>query len=151
MEETNYHRDPAPESLTTIDDAQTSPSKKYQSASEPDGESKLGVSSNGSNSTDVDQKRSHHYKSKSFLTKLKVFDRKVLQYPNMMTGMILRPLIFLSFPVICYSGLSYGSNLIWFNVLNDTASLILSGNSYNFSPSIVGLCYLSPLIGVAIG
>ena len=64
--------------------------------------------------------------------------------------MVLRPLIFLSFPVIFYAGFSYGSNLVWFNVLNATSSLILSG-TYNFSASMVGLSYISPLVGVAIG
>lgn len=62
----------------------------------------------------------------------------------------MRPLIFLSFPVIFYAGFSYGSNLVWFNVLNATASLILGG-TYDFSASMVGLSYVSPLIGVALG
>ncbi|RAL67460.1 hypothetical protein DID88_008215 [Monilinia fructigena] len=44
---------------------------------------------------------------------------------------------------------SYGSNLIWFNVLNGTASLILSAPPYNFSSSMVGLSYVSPIVGVA--
>ena len=65
--------------------------------------------------------------------------------------MMLRPLILLSFPVILYSGFSYGSNLVWFNVLNATASLILSGKPYDFRSSMVGLSYLSPLIGVFVG
>lgn len=68
-----------------------------------------------------------------------------------MKGMILRPLIFLSFPVISYAGFSYGSNLVWFNVLNGTASLVLSKEPYEFSSSTVGLAYISPLIGVTLG
>jgi lysozyme family protein len=43
-----------------------------------------------------------------------------------------------------------GSNLVWFNVLNATSSLILSG-TYGFSASMVGLSYVSALIGVAVG
>jgi len=65
--------------------------------------------------------------------------------------MMQRPLLFLSFPVIAYAGFSYGSNLIWFNVLNGTASLILGSAPYNFSTSMVGLSYVSPLLGVAAG
>lgn len=57
----------------------------------------------------------------------------------------------MTFPVIFYAGFCYGSNLVWFNVLNATASLILSGAPYNFAPSMVGLSYVSPLIGVFIG
>lgn len=40
---------------------------------------------------------------------------------------------------------------MWFNVLNGTASLVLGGPPYNFAASMVGLSYVSPLIGVAIG
>lgn len=90
------------------------------------------------------------YKRKTYLDKIKLFQTADLTKPNHLGGMMLRPLIFLSFPVIFYAGFSYGSNLIWFNVLNGTASLILGG-TYNFRSSMVGLSYLSPLVGVAIG
>ncbi|KAF6240619.1 hypothetical protein HO173_001290 [Letharia columbiana] len=90
-------------------------------------------------------------RKKSFYHKLKVFDKQELRYPNRLKDMVLRPLIFLSFPVIFYAGFSYGSNLVWFNVLNGTASLILSGKPYGFSSSIVGLAYISPLIGMTLG
>lgn len=62
-----------------------------------------------------------------------------------------RGLRFLSWPVIFYAGFSYGSYLIWFNVLNATASIILSGAPYNFGSSMVGLSYLSCCIGVIVG
>lgn len=64
--------------------------------------------------------------------------------------MILRPLSFLTSPVIVYAGISYGSTIVWFNVLNGTASLILSKKPYEFSSSMVGLSYLSPLLGVLL-
>ncbi|KAF4466160.1 serine threonine kinase 16 [Fusarium albosuccineum] len=62
-----------------------------------------------------------------------------------------RSLKFLSWPVIFYAGFSYGSYLIWFNVLNATSSIILSGEPYNFGSSMVGLSYVSCCIGVTIG
>ncbi|OAL30556.1 hypothetical protein AYO22_01508 [Fonsecaea multimorphosa] len=62
-----------------------------------------------------------------------------------------RSLTYLTWPVIFYAGFSYGSYLIWFNVLNATASIILGGPPYNFKPSMVGLSYLSCTIGVIIG
>lgn len=62
-----------------------------------------------------------------------------------------RSLIYLSWPVIFYSGFSYGSYLIWFNVLNATTSIILGGPGYNFKPSMVGLSYVSCCIGVVAG
>ena len=49
---------------------------------------------------------------KSYWSKLKVFDTKALKYPNHLKGMMFRPLIFLTFPIIVYSGFSCGSNLI---------------------------------------
>jgi hypothetical protein len=65
-------------------------------------------------------------------------------------GMILRPLLYVSFPVIFFSGFMYGSIVCLFNVLNGTASLILTGAPYDFSASMVGLSYLSCLIGVFV-
>ena len=87
---------------------------------------------------------------KPFYHRLKLFDKQQLQYPNRLKDMILRPLIFLSFPVISYAGFSYGSSLVWFNVLNGTTSLILSEKPYGFSSSTVGLAYFSPLIGMTL-
>jgi hypothetical protein len=89
------------------------------------------------------------YKRKTYLDKLKLFQAADLEKPNHLLAMMTRPLLFLTFPVISYAGFSYGSNLVWFNVLNATASLILSG-TYNFSASMVGVSYVSPLIGVAL-
>lgn len=124
-------------------------------AGSPPGDSKVEVEptdgKNAENKTDMELKTNGIYRKKSYLKKLKVFNRQELHYPNRMGGMILRPLIFLSFPVISYAGFSYGSNLVWFNVLNGTASLVLSKEPYGFSSSKVGLAYISPLIGVALG
>ncbi|PVI01321.1 MFS general substrate transporter [Periconia macrospinosa] len=86
---------------------------------------------------------------KTYLDKIKIFQASDLRKPNELIGMMTRPLVFATFPVIFYAGFSYGSNLVWFNVLNATASLILGG-TYKFSASMVGVCYVSPLIGVAL-
>lgn len=91
------------------------------------------------------------YRRKTYLDKIKLFDSKAFSRPNQIGRMVLRPLIFLTFPVIFYAGFSYGSNVIWFSVLNGTASLVLSSPPYNFRASFVGLSYLSPLIGVIFG
>ncbi|GME65102.1 mfs general substrate transporter [Neofusicoccum parvum] len=86
---------------------------------------------------------------KTYWDKLKLIQPADLHKPNQLAGMVYRPLAFLSFPVIFYAGFSYGANLVWFNVLNATASLILGG-TYGFSASMVGLSYVSPLMGVAV-
>ena len=145
MEETNYHRELSPGHEAEVD-----------SGADPSAEtSETNSKANEKNVVETDLSVSSiaatNNSTKSYWSKLKVFDTNVLRYPNHLKGMVLRPLIFLTFPVIFYSGFSYGSNLIWFNVLNGTASLILSKNPYGFSSSIVGLCYFSPLIGVVLG
>ena len=145
MEETNYHRELSPWLETEVDSGANPSTETSETNSQPNEknivETDLMVSSTAAT----------NHSNKSYWSKLKVFDTKVLRYPNHLKGMVLRPLIFLTFPVIFYSGFCYGSNLIWFNVLNGTASLILSKNPYGFSSSIVGLCYFSPLIGVVLG
>lgn len=90
-------------------------------------------------------------RQKSYIDKLKLFRTADLRKPNNLFPMVMRPLIFLTFPVIFYAGFSYGSNLVWFNVLNGTASLVLGNAPYDFAPSMVGLSYISPLLGVVCG
>ena len=145
MEETNYHRELCPWLEAEVDSGADPSTETSETNSKPNEknivETDLMVSSTAAT----------NHSNKSYWSKLKVFDTKVLRYPNHLKGMVLRPLIFITFPVIFYSGFCYGSNLIWFNVLNGTASLILSKNPYGFSSSIVGLCYFSPLIGVGLG
>lgn len=141
MEETNFHHEISPGSKVKVDSGADSSTEIAQADSTAIEKSNTETELRGFSIADT----------KSYWSKLKVFDTKVLRYPNRLKGMFLRPLIFLSFPVIVFSGFSYGSNLIWFNVLNGTASLILSEKPYGFSSSIVGLCYFSPLIGVILG
>lgn len=56
----------------------------------------------------------------------------------------------LSWPVVFYSGFSYGTYLVYFNILNATSSIILGSPPYNFPPSMVGLSYVSCVIGVIV-
>lgn len=76
---------------------------------------------------------------KSFASKLSLW--QVSPGQNMLRR-AQRSLQYLSWPVIAYCGFSYGSYLILFNILNATASIILGGEPYNFSASMVGLSYL---------
>lgn len=89
-------------------------------------------------------------KRKTYSDKIKTFQSSDLKKPNELKGMMTRPLVFATFPVIFYAGFSYGSNLVIFNILNATASLILGG-TYDFSASMVGVAYISPLIGGVLG
>ena len=71
--------------------------------------------------------------------------------PQLMHHWIKQQLTFIFWPNVFYAGVAYGSTLVWFNVLNATASIIFSAPPYNFSPGIVGTTYVSCLIGVAFG
>ncbi|KAI0479420.1 major facilitator superfamily domain-containing protein [Xylariaceae sp. FL0804] len=86
--------------------------------------------------------------TKTFWQKLSVVDKK---RPFMMHYRAWQSLKLLSWPVVFYSGFSYGTYLIYFNILNATSSIILGGPPYNFRPSLVGLSYVSCMIGVTIG
>lgn len=84
------------------------------------------------------------YKMKTFAQRLSLRDKP---RPFNLWTLMYRPLLFVSLPAVSYAGFSYGSNLVWFNVLNGTASPILGGAPYNFPASMVGLSYVSPIIG----
>ncbi|KAI1340053.1 major facilitator superfamily domain-containing protein [Xylariaceae sp. FL0016] len=83
-------------------------------------------------------------KTKSFWEKLSVVDKP---RPFMMHYRAWQSLKLLSWPVVFYSGFSYGTYLIYFNILNATSSIILGGAPYNFRPSFVGLSYVACMIG----
>ncbi|KAJ5528039.1 hypothetical protein N7513_012198 [Penicillium frequentans] len=89
------------------------------------------------------------YSKKTYWQQLSLLGPK--QKQNTMFRRLWQSLYFLSWPVIFYAGFSYGSYLVLFNILNDTASIILGGAPYNFGTSMVGLSYLACCLGVAIG
>lgn len=65
---------------------------------------------------------------------------------------MLRPLwIIPLFPNVAWAGFIYGINLSWYNVLNGTASPVLSAPPYNWSTGLVGCIYAGPIIGAAFG
>lgn len=83
-------------------------------------------------------------KVKTFVEKLSLFSGKKDKF--LLHHYAMAPFFMARFPVVLWAGFLYGSSLVWFNVLNATAALILEGKPYNFSPSIVGVAYLSPTI-----
>lgn len=87
---------------------------------------------------------------KTFVQKLAIFGTGEKQ-PFRMHLRAWQSLRFLTWPTVFYAGFAYGTYLIWFNILNATASIILGGAPYHFRPSIVGLSYLSCVVGTVIG
>lgn len=66
--------------------------------------------------------------------------------------MMYRPLLIIAqFPCIAWAGFIYGINLSWYNVLNGTASPVLSAAPYNWSSALVGCIYVGPIIGAILG
>ena len=146
MEETNYDRAPLEMASTPVDTPGTITPKEEALSTSPDPEKSAAIAKSDSNNDPVTE--GVHYKPKTYIQKLALLDKKRDFH---LFRMMIRPLLFLSLPSVVYAGFSYGSNLVWFNVLNGTASLILSAAPYNFSSSMVGLSYVSPLVGVACG
>ncbi|KEF55647.1 uncharacterized protein A1O9_08397 [Exophiala aquamarina CBS 119918] len=68
-----------------------------------------------------------------------------------MLRMAYRPLIMIfKFPTVAWAGFLYGINLAWYNVLNGTASPVLTGKPYGWSAAQVGSVYAGPIIGAAL-
>ncbi|OKL60902.1 hypothetical protein UA08_03121 [Talaromyces atroroseus] len=152
MEETNYSRPTigvAPIELSPGKCADPSDKEKAtadsDSANKKAAEARAGSQAGRAECTSLRQERS--YVKKSYWRKLALFnvDRRL---PNTMHLRAWQSLYFLQWPVTFYAGFSYGSYLIWFTVLNGTASIILGSNPYNFSTSMVGLSYVACCLGV---
>ncbi|KAL4782506.1 major facilitator superfamily domain-containing protein [Aspergillus varians] len=68
-----------------------------------------------------------------------------------MIAMAYRPILMIfRFPTAAWAGFLYGINLAWYNVLNGTASPVLTAEPYNWSAALVGCVYTGPIIGAAI-
>jgi MFS family permease len=68
-----------------------------------------------------------------------------------MLRMVYRPVIMIfRFPTVAWAGFLYGINLAWYNVLNGTASPVLTSAPYNWSAALVGCVYTGPIIGAAV-
>ncbi|RSL49221.1 hypothetical protein CEP53_009232, partial [Fusarium sp. AF-6] len=137
MEETNYNRVMVPEASSNV-----SPSVSEHVLDDKSHPVKETGRSSMAENGEV------YAAPKTFIQKMSLWQPSPGQN---MVQRALRSLSFLSWPVIFYAGFSYGSYLIWFNVLNATSSIILSGEPYNFKSSMVGLSYTSCCIGVIVG
>lgn len=91
----------------------------------------------------------HHRPKRTYLQKLQLW--------TILPGRPTRKQMFLKswrslkiivlFPNILWAGLLFGTNIGWYSVLNATMSMILNADPYNFPPRMVGVAYLSPLVG----
>lgn len=144
LEETNYDR--------CNDWAKLSDSSSHPSPPAPDGLSTQSddktLAADGADLRRVGTPVVLEGTEKTFLQKLSLLEKP---RPFMMHQRAWRIMRLISWPIVFFSGFAYGTYLIWFNILNATASVILSGEPYNFKPSFVGLSYLACCLGVIIG
>lgn len=143
MEETNYDR----RSVGVVVKKSGDTSPKSEVPEKDAGKDVGGGASAVPNELETGEAVKTH-QTKSFVQKLSLKDRPRPQRMLYRAGLSLR---LITWPVVFYAGFSYGSYLIWFNVLNATASIILGGAPYNFSSGLVGLSYLACLLGVIAG
>jgi hypothetical protein len=118
MEETNYDRAPLEMVSTPIDTPGTVTPKEEGLSTSSDPEKTAAIANSDSNNDHATE--TVHYTPKTYIQKLALLDKKRDFH---LFRMMIRPLLFLSLPSVVYAGFSYGSNLVWFNVLNGTASL----------------------------
>ncbi|TVY68558.1 putative MFS-type transporter [Fusarium oxysporum f. sp. cubense] len=140
MEETNYNRATRHADLLQISSSRPS--------DENNGKAEEKAAEGGrAEVREADEVNVQYAKPRTFLQKMSLWQPTPSQSMARHAG---RSLQYLGWPVIFFAGFSYGSYLIWFNVLNATASIILSGPGYGFKPSMVGLSYLSCCLGTIV-
>ncbi|EGC41167.1 MFS transporter [Histoplasma capsulatum var. duboisii H88] len=110
---------------------------------------KAGAESNISANNSIMQSASSFPPPRTYIQKLALFVSKPGRPSNKeMFKMMYRPLlIMLHFPCTDWSGFLYGISLSWYNVMNGTASPVLSAAPYNWSAAKVGSAYVAPIIG----
>ncbi|TQV93693.1 MFS transporter [Cordyceps javanica] len=150
MEETNYVR--ASVGVVYGGDAAD---KDKDAAGAPSSPVKDDTAAYAENVSTVGVERPGYPPVKTFVQRLALFSRgrgrDGERKPFLMHWRAWQSLRYLSWPTIFYAGFAYGTYLVWFNIFNATASIILGGAPYHFRPSIVGLSYLSCIVGVVLG
>ncbi|KAL7934009.1 major facilitator superfamily protein [Trichoderma chlorosporum] len=104
-------------------------------------------------STATDDNIGTTYRKRNYIEKLKPFVRTEGRptKSQMFKSMVLPLTILVQFPSIAWAGFIYGLCISWNLVLTATISPIMSSPPYNWSTGAVGLIYLGPLIGAALG
>lgn len=137
LEETNYDR----RTVGVVEMSSESSEKIDESGEylEEKGTPRTNTSANNDTAT---------HKPKSFAQKLSLFDKP---RPQRMLYRFFLSLRLTLWPIVFYAGFSYGTYLIWINVLNATVSIILGSPPYSFATGSVGLTYFSCILGVIAG
>ncbi|GME66035.1 hypothetical protein GTA08_BOTSDO07971 [Neofusicoccum parvum] len=152
MEETMYFRKTieGEEVTTKVSDEPEETKVPYEKA-EPS-ESQASDPETGAHAGQIERK-AESLTWRSYWRKLSLFVRMEGRPSNKaMFTMMWRPLpLMYHFPSVSWAGFVYGTCLSWYNVLNATASQVLSAAPYNFSSGLVGTAYLSPFLAAGLG
>lgn len=141
MEETNYSR----KTISPDDVIEDSGSEETPQVADTNNGEKSGVVSTVA---DVEAGIvTPVYETKTYWDKLKLLD--VPRPLKTLKINFIRPITMFRFPAVLWSGFFYGANLVWFNVLNGTSSLLFT-QYYGLSPSMIGVTYVSPIIGSSL-
>lgn len=94
-----------------------------------------------------------HVVSRSFADRMMPFRRLPGRPPiKQMFFMMIRPLLIIyKFPCVAWAGFIYGINLSWYQVLNGTASPVLSAPPYEWRSAFIGCIYVGPMVGAVFG
>lgn len=142
MEETNFSR-----AITApmTDEGPIQPQSDKATPHSADEEKSVNVA------TDIEHGTILAPSKKTYPEKLQILRKEDLRNKVPLMNMVKRTFVYFSLPVVVFSGFMYGAVVCYFNILNATASLILSGAPYHFSASMVGVSYVACLIGVGLG
>ncbi|KAI4745995.1 MFS general substrate transporter [Aureobasidium sp. EXF-12298] len=148
MEETIYFRDTTLESISVerlnTNDCPTENGRSKQMVSEKSTQAPPNIVQRSEASTTIQERTTRGNKYNLF--------RPLPGRPSnlYMLRMVYRPLIMIfNFPTVAWTGFLYGINLAWYNVLNGTASPVLTSEPYRWSAAQVGCVYAGPIIGAA--
>lgn len=139
MEETNYKRAVVLDSVSNLDHVDKATPAKPSS------------SDNVSKIESYTAPPAVVHRPISYWQKLRIVRSQDVRNDVSIVGGLIRPFVYFRLPIVVFSGFMYGAVICYFGVLNGTASVLLSSPPYNFRPSIVGVSYISALIGVFIG
>lgn len=139
LEETFYYRDPQLE-LSKLDDV------KSVKSLENDKKDKVDV-----NVENVDDSSETQQARKTYLQKLKFWGARDPRQKNTVLQSLWMPFYLLRFPSVFFGGLTAGNVVAWYTIVNSTMSSVLSAAPYNFSANMIGVFFLSPVVGITIG
>lgn len=92
----------------------------------------------------------HTIAKRTYKDSLKLIEKEYSD-PRSWFVIFFRPFLLVSFPAVVWSGLTYGAQIMWLQLMAVTQSLVFAAEPYNFSPNGVGLTNLAPFVGCCIG